>query len=71
MKSRIWSLIVCGVMAGLLVPLAAPAQTPKAGGILIATLNEAPPSFSLHDETTIGAVWPAMPCSRTSCSSTR
>lgn len=62
MKRPLWSLIVCGVMAGLLVPLAAPAQTPKAGGTLIATLNEAPPSFSLHDETTIGAVWPTMPC---------
>jgi len=38
------------------------AQTPKAGGILNATLLEAPPSFSIHDETTISAVWPAMPC---------
>jgi hypothetical protein len=29
---------------------------------LQATLIEAPPSFSIHDETTISAVWPMMPC---------
>src|SRR5262249_58312001 len=38
------------------------AEAPKAGGILNATLIEAPPSFSILDETTISAVWPMMPC---------
>jgi peptide/nickel transport system substrate-binding protein len=29
---------------------------------LNATLIESPPSFSIHDEATIGAIWPVMPC---------
>jgi hypothetical protein len=35
---------------------------PKYGGLLNATLEEAPPSFSLHEEATAAAVWPVMPC---------
>ncbi len=60
------------LVAGLLIALGAagaPAatagaagQAPKRGGTLMATLNETPPSFSIHDETTIAAVWPTMPC---------
>ena len=34
----------------------------EGGRHLEATLIEAPPSFSIHDETTISAVWPMMPC---------
>ena len=38
------------------------AQTPKSGGVLNATLIEAPPSFSIHEEVTISTVWPMMSC---------
>jgi peptide/nickel transport system substrate-binding protein len=38
------------------------ASTPKSGGLLHATLIEAPPSFSIHEEATISGVWPMMPC---------
>jgi peptide/nickel transport system substrate-binding protein len=62
MDRRICSLIVCGILAGFLAPLAFSGQTPKSGGILNATLLEAPPSFSLHEEVTISTAWPMMPC---------
>jgi len=62
MKRRIGRLVVCVVLALLPVAAAESAQAPKAGGILNATLIEAPPSFSIHEEATIGAVWPVMPC---------
>ena len=62
MNRRSWKLLVCVLLAFLPVSAANSAQTPKAGGILNATLIEAPPSFSIHDETTISAVWPTMPC---------
>src|SRR6266705_5807493 len=62
MNERIWRLVIYVVLAFLPAPTAGAAQTPKAGGILNATLLEAPPSFSIHDETTISAVWPSMPC---------
>ncbi|HWT82733.1 MAG TPA: ABC transporter substrate-binding protein, partial [Candidatus Methylomirabilis sp.] len=38
------------------------AAEPKGGGLLNATLEEAPPSFSIHEEATAAAVWPVMPC---------
>jgi peptide/nickel transport system substrate-binding protein len=38
------------------------AAEPKYGGLLNATLEEAPPSFSIHEEATGAAVWPVMPC---------
>ena len=62
MKSRRLRLLVCAFLALLPVSAANSAETPKAGGILNATLLEAPPSFSIHDETTISSVWPMMPC---------
>src|SRR5437867_11394494 len=62
MNERIWRLVIYVVLAFLPAPTAGAAQTPKAGGILNPTLPEAPPSCSIHDETTISAVWPAMPC---------
>ncbi len=62
MSRRSSGLLVCAFLAFLPFSMANSAQTPKAGGILNATLLEAPPSFSIHDETTISAVWPAMPC---------
>src|SRR5438552_4226028 len=55
-------LLVHALVTFLLVAVGHSAQAPKAGGILNATLLEAPPSFSIHDETTISAVWPMMPC---------
>src|SRR5438309_6141608 len=55
-------LLVHALVTFLLVAAGHSAQAPKAGGILNATLIEAPPSFSIHDETTISAVWPMMPC---------
>ncbi len=62
MNRRIWTSVVYVVLAFLPAVPTDAAQAPKAGGILNATLIEAPPSFSIHDETTISAVWPAMPC---------
>jgi peptide/nickel transport system substrate-binding protein len=62
MNRRGWRLLVCAILALLPVSTANAAEAPKAGGILNATLIEAPPSFSIHDETTISAVWPMMPC---------
>ncbi len=62
MKWRMWTFVVCGILALLPGPAADSAQTPKTGGILNATLIEAPPSFSIHEEATVGAVWPVMPC---------
>jgi peptide/nickel transport system substrate-binding protein len=53
---------MAAALALLLVTPVGAAQAPKAGGILNATLLEAPPSFSIHDETTISSVWPSMPC---------
>ncbi len=61
MKRRIWCLVSV-MVAALLAPAAVPAQTPKPGGVLNATVIEAPPSFSIHEEATIAAVWPVMPC---------
>src|SRR5574337_1090326 len=38
------------------------ATEPKYGGLLNATLEEGPPSLSIHEEATVAAVWPMMPC---------
>lgn len=38
------------------------ATEPKPGGILNATLEESPPSLSIHEEATGATVWPMMPC---------
>jgi peptide/nickel transport system substrate-binding protein len=62
MNIRCWRLLVCAILALLPISAANSADAPKAGGILNATLIEAPPSFSILDETTISAVWPMMPC---------
>ena len=62
MNSRRLRLLVCAFLALLPVSAANSGEAPKTGGILNATLIEAPPSFSIHDETTISAVWPMMPC---------
>ncbi|MBI2001106.1 MAG: ABC transporter substrate-binding protein [candidate division NC10 bacterium] len=42
--------------------MARAASEPKYGGVLNATLSEPPPSFSIHEEATVAAVWPMMPC---------
>jgi peptide/nickel transport system substrate-binding protein len=55
-------LLVHALVTFLLVAAGHSAQAPKAGGILNATLIEAPPSFSIHDEATISTVWPMMSC---------
>ncbi|HEX7628734.1 MAG TPA: ABC transporter substrate-binding protein, partial [Candidatus Methylomirabilis sp.] len=38
------------------------ASEPKYGGILNATQSDPPPSLSIHEEATVAAVWPMMPC---------
>jgi peptide/nickel transport system substrate-binding protein len=57
-----WRLLISALLAILSVSAANPAETPKPGGVLNATLIEPPPSFSIHDETTISTVWPMMSC---------
>ena len=57
-----WRLLLCMLLAVLAVSAANSAETPKAGGVLNATLIEPPPSLSIHDETTISTVWPMMSC---------
>ncbi|HLC40475.1 MAG TPA: ABC transporter substrate-binding protein, partial [Methylomirabilota bacterium] len=59
----LWGRSVALALFGLLVFWAQPASSaPKSGGVLNATLIEAPPSFSIHEEATISTVWPMMPC---------
>ena len=48
------------VLFGASVALAGSA--PKYGGILNATQSDPPPSLSVHEEGTVAAVWPMMPC---------
>ena len=62
MRTSPWGTIVAGIAALVFLVGPAGAQAAKTGGTLIATLNEAPPSFSIHEEATIGTVWPMMPC---------
>ena len=61
MKTRQLAPLICACVI-FTASIAKSAQAPKSGGILNATLIESPPSFSIHDEATIGAVWPVMPC---------
>ena len=62
MNRRDWKLLVFALLAIQSVSAANSAQAPKPGDILNATLIEAPPSFSIHEEATISTVWPMMPC---------
>ncbi len=62
MGKQICRLVFSGILSALFATVAISAETPKSGGILNATLIEAPPSFSIHEEATVGAVWPVMPC---------
>jgi len=65
MTSQRFLFAVAGIVVAMLLGLpqdAAKAAEPKRGGILRATLREAPPSFSIHEEATISTVWPMMPC---------
>ncbi|HKA32257.1 MAG TPA: ABC transporter substrate-binding protein [Candidatus Binatia bacterium] len=55
--------LVFSTLCWLVIATAAwAAEAPKRGGILNATLIEAPPSFSIHEEVTISTVWPMMSC---------
>ena len=62
MSQQMSGLTIFALLSVLFIGAASAAQAPKPGGVLNATLIEAPPSFSIHEEATIGAVWPAMPC---------
>ena len=57
-----WRLSVIALVGFWIAWGGAAGAAPKSGGILNATLIEAPPSFSIHEEATIAAVWPVMPC---------
>ena len=51
------------LLAWLLIGATAQAASePKYGGILNATQSDPPPSLSIHEEATVAAVWPMMPC---------
>ncbi len=58
----IWLGAAVALALALSMPGISAAAEPKHGGLLNATLEEAPPSFSIHEEATVGAVWPVMPC---------
>jgi peptide/nickel transport system substrate-binding protein len=58
-----WSLRVLAVTALALTSVTAwAASQPKHGGVLNATQSDPPPSLSIHEEATVAAVWPMMPC---------
>jgi peptide/nickel transport system substrate-binding protein len=59
-QSGLW-LVVLGAVA-LACATAWAASEPKQGGVLNATLEESPPSLSIHEEATGATVWPMMPC---------
>ena len=46
----------------LVSSVARAASEPTRGGVLNATLEESPPSFSIHEEATLATVWAIMPC---------
>ena len=62
-QGRMWlglAVVLALALAGQGICAAAEA---KYGGMLNATsLEEAPPSFSIHEEATVAAVWPVMHC---------
>jgi len=62
MPKRLHALVLSALCAVFFAAAAFATQTPKSGGVLNATLIEAPPSFSIHEEVTISTVWPMMPC---------
>lgn len=59
---RSWLDLATVLALALSVQGVSAATEPKHGGLLNATLEEAPPSFSIHEEATAAAVWPVMPC---------
>jgi peptide/nickel transport system substrate-binding protein len=62
MPKRLHALVLSALCAVFFSATSFAAQTAKSGGVLNATLIEAPPSFSIHEEVTISTVWPMMPC---------
>jgi peptide/nickel transport system substrate-binding protein len=66
MGQRRVAVVVASLALGLATALTyalAPAQTPKAGGVLTVMQREDPPQgFAIHETSTISSVWPAMPC---------
>ncbi len=62
-RPRRQGLVVAGVLViALLTASAWAASEPKYGGVLNATQSDLPPSLSIHEEATVAAVWPMMPC---------
>jgi len=57
-----WVARAAAVMLLLIHPGAWAATEPKYGGVLNATQSDLPPSLSIHEEATVAAVWPMMPC---------
>ncbi len=58
-----WTLRVTAIAVVTLGSLTAwAASEPKYGGVLNATQSDLPPSLSIHEEATVAAVWPMMPC---------
>ncbi len=53
----LWAL----ALAAGLIFISGHAEAQKRGGILHALVRETPPSFSIHEESTISTVWPASP----------
>ena len=60
LRSCVMVAAIAAIALGSTTTLAA--SEPKHGGILSATLEESPPSLSIHEEATVSAVWPMMPC---------
>ncbi|HXZ44699.1 MAG TPA: ABC transporter substrate-binding protein, partial [archaeon] len=58
----LWLGLAAPLMLALNAQAISGAAEPRSGGLLNATLEEAPPSFSIHEEATAAAVWPVMPC---------
>ena len=59
----LWPLAaVTALIAVPLLPLAASAQTPKYGGVLVTAPLSAAPSLSPHEESTVAVVQQASPC---------
>jgi peptide/nickel transport system substrate-binding protein len=60
MARFVTSLLTAPVL--VLIAIAAGAQAPKHGGVLVTHPLSAPPSLSPHEEATISTVWVASPC---------
>ena len=61
-QGRVWLGLAVALTLALAGQGICAAAEAKYGGRLNATLEEAPPSFSIHEEATAAAVWPVMPC---------